>query len=249
MARAGTGATGHHGASRPAPGWILAEERLNRAVAVCFVLGSGFFVLGAVLAELTAAGVVRCALVYLTGGVLFAVGAWGGFLGCVNYPGPASGARHWRWWAYRPMRIDWCSALLLLGGAWVFCVNLVDSLMRGLSAQQTDRLVWAPDMIGCTLFLVSGQLAVHQVRRAARPARGPAWWTAVINQAGAVLFMVAALADYTRDATGSPVNVHIANWATLGGAVCFLAGGVAQWFVTPAGVAGTPGSAERPGPA
>lgn len=231
--------------------------RLNRAVAVCFVTGSGFFVLGAVLAELTAAGVVRCASVYLAGGLLFALGAWGAFLGCVNAPDspPASAgsAPRWHWWSYRPMRVDWCSALLLLAGAAVFCVNLVDSLMRGLSAQQTDRLVWAPDMIGCTLFLVSGQLAVHQVRRtvdrARAHSRGPAWWTAVVNQVGAGLFMAAALADYTRDATGSPVNVHVANWATLVGAACFLVGGVVQWFVTPSAVSGALMTANRPGAA
>ncbi|MFX4292806.1 hypothetical protein [Streptomyces bohaiensis] len=248
MARAARGTAADRGASGAPAAWGAVAARLNRAVAACFVLGSGFFVLGAVLAELTAAGVVRCALVYLTGGVLFALGAWGAFLGCVNNPESGTAGR-WRWWAYRPMRLDWCSALLLLAGAWVFCVNLVDSLMRGLSAQQTDRLVWAPDMIGCTLFLVSGQLAVHQVRRAVTRSRDAAWWTAVVNQAGAALFMVAALADYTKDATGSPVNVHVANWATLGGAACFLVGGVVQWFVVPAAVPGPFGEADRPGTA
>ena len=43
----------------------------------------------------------------------------------------------------------------------VFGVNLLDSFLQGLTAKQVNRLIWAPDMIGCALFLVSGHLALR----------------------------------------------------------------------------------------
>ncbi len=228
-------------ADRYAAAPVLGRLRLlNRIVSATFTVGSALFVAGAALAELTAVGVVRCALVYLAGGLLFTVGAYAEFLQCVNAPGRGGRddglvAGEWRWWSYEPMRVDWLSALLLLGGTGVFGVNLLDSLLRGLSAQQIDRLVWTPDMIGCTLFLISGQLAVHEVchGRVVVRVRDLGWWIVVVNQLGAVLFMVSALADYTQPATDSLVNVSLANWATLGGALLFCAGGVLQAYERP----------------
>ena len=44
----------------------------------------------------------------------------------------------------------------------MFGVNLLDSFLQGLTAKQVNRLIWAPDMIGCTLFLISGHLALTQ---------------------------------------------------------------------------------------
>ena len=47
---------------------------------------------------------------------------------------------------------------MLFAGTLVFGVNLLDSFLQGLTAKQANRLIWAPDMVGCTLFLVSGHL-------------------------------------------------------------------------------------------
>lgn len=49
-----------------------------------------------------------------------------------------------------------------------------------------------------------------------------------MNQLGSVLFMVSALAAFTRPATGSPLNADVADWGTLCGALCFSLGGVLQ---------------------
>jgi hypothetical protein len=54
-----------------------------------------------------------------------------------------------------------------------------------------------------------------------------------INQVGSILFAVSALASYTRPATESLVNVDVANWGTLTGALCFAIGGVVQLFERP----------------
>jgi len=54
-----------------------------------------------------------------------------------------------------------------------------------------------------------------------------------INQVGSILFMISALAAFVRPATSSEVNVAVANWGTLTGALCFAVGGVMQAFERP----------------
>jgi hypothetical protein len=92
-------------------------------------------------------------------------------------------------------------------------------------------------VIGSTLFLISGHLAVVELshgRLRWRPRRDLAWWIVAINQLGSILFAVAALASFTRPMTGSVVNIDVANWGTLAGALCFAAGGILQIFERPA---------------
>ncbi|MGW3401039.1 hypothetical protein ACWDPI_05430, partial [Streptomyces zhihengii] len=148
-----------------------------------------------------------------------------------RWPGRRSRCRRpWRWWSYEPARLDWLSAFVLFAGTLVFAVDLLDSFLQGLTVHQVNRLIWAPDVIGCLLFLISGHLAFAEICHG-RPCvrrRDLGWWIVAVNQLGSVLFMVSALAAYTRPATGSPVNADIANWGTLAGALCFLVGGVLQ---------------------
>lgn len=127
------------------------------------------------------------------------------------------------------------STFLLFQGTLVFGVNLLDSFLQGLTARQTNRLVWTPDMIGCVLFLVSGHLAVIEVCHG-RPCfhrRSLGWWIVAVNQLGSALFMVSALAAFSRPATDSPVNVGVANCGTLTGALCFAVAGVLQAYERP----------------
>ncbi|MGZ5410979.1 MAG: hypothetical protein ACXWYV_00565 [Solirubrobacterales bacterium] len=60
------------------------------------------------------------------------------------------------------------------------------------------------------------------------------WSIVAINQIGSILFMISALAAFTRPETSSDVNVAVANWGTLTGALCFAIGGVMQAFDRPA---------------
>jgi hypothetical protein len=90
-------------------------------------------------------------------------------------------------------------------------------------------------VIGCVLFLVSGHLALVQVRRERRQGRGTGvgWRIAVVNQVGSALFMAAAIAAFVRPTTGDELAVGIANWSTFAGAACFAAAGVMQEFQRP----------------
>ncbi|THA78374.1 hypothetical protein E6R60_05660 [Streptomyces sp. A0642] len=214
-------------------------RRLNAIAAIAFTVGGGLFAAGAAVAQF-GPGDATGAWIYFVGGLFFNTGGYASLLQAVNAPRQTNGigalaARRWRWWSYEPGRIDWLSTFVLFVGTLVFGVNLLSSLLQGLSTQQVNRLIWAPDMVGCTLFLISGHLALVEVCHG-RPgirAGDLGWWIVAVNQLGSVLFMVAAVADFTRPTTASVVNVDIADWGTLAGALCFSAGGVLQYFERP----------------
>ncbi|MFD8208845.1 hypothetical protein ACFV2S_20925 [Streptomyces sp. NPDC059695] len=215
-------------------------RRLNAVAATAFVVGGAFFAAGAGVAQFGSADATRLATIYFAGGLFFNTGGYASLLQVINAPRHVVGGRElvtrrWRWWSYEPMRLDWLSVFLLFTGTLVFGVNLLDSFLQGLNVHQVNRLIWVPDVVGCVLFLASGHLALVEVCHG-RPRllpRSLGWWIVAVNQLGSVLFMVSALAAYTRLSTGSPVNIDIANWGTLTGALCFSVGGVLQFFERP----------------
>jgi hypothetical protein len=177
------------------------------------------------------------AVVYLVGGVFFSTGGYVSLLQAINAPrgaGPdgAIVARRWRWWSSEPQRLEWLSALVLFVGTLVFAINLVDSLIGDLTPAQENRLVWSPDMVGCSLFLISGHLAMVDFCDSwpCLRVRDLGWWIVAVNQLGSVLFMVSAVASFVGPASGTPVSIGIANWGTLTGALCFAMGGLLQEF-------------------
>ncbi|MFD7558130.1 hypothetical protein ACFV9E_26750 [Streptomyces sp. NPDC059835] len=216
-------------------------RRLNAVASGAFVIGGALFALGAAIAQFGSGDAFESACVYFAGGLFFNTGGYTSLLQVLNAPRHTPGGgrlvtSRWRWWGYEPMRLDWLSAFVLFVGTLVFGVNLLDSFLHGLSVQQTNRLIWTPDVIGCVLFLISGHLAFAEICHRARPclrSRSLGWWVVAVNQLGSVLFMVSALAAFTRPATGSLVNADIANWGTLAGALCFSIGGVLQAFERP----------------
>ncbi|WP_030293322.1 hypothetical protein [Streptomyces katrae] len=230
----------HQSSPRIADGVSVSRlRRLNTVAALAFTLGGALFALGAWVAQFGSSNATG-AWIYFAGGLFFNTGGYASLLQAINAPRPEAGAgslvtRAWAWWRYEPYRIDWLSTFVLFIGTLVFGINLLSSLLQGLSLQQVNRLIWAPDMVGCILFLVSGHLALLEVCHG-RPGvrtRDLAWWIVAINQLGSVLFLISALAAFTRPATGSLVNEAIANWGTLTGALCFSAGGVLQLLERP----------------
>jgi hypothetical protein len=214
-------------------------RRVNWVEAAAFTIGGSLFAAGAAVAQLGSADATTAASIYFAGGLFFNTGAYAALLGAINVD-----AESWRWWSYEPHRIDWLSAFVLFVGTLAFAINLTDSFLQGLTTQQVNRLIWAPDVMGCALFLISGHLAMTAVCDRVRPCVRPRdldWWIVGINQLGSILFMIAALAAFTRPETGSEVNVDVANWGTLTGAVCFAIGGVMQGFDRPRERKGTPG--------
>ncbi|MFF9063741.1 hypothetical protein ACF09E_00140 [Streptomyces sp. NPDC014891] len=216
-------------------------RRLNAVAATAFVIGGLLFAAGAAVAQFGSGDATTCASIYFAGGLFFNSGGYVSLLQVVNAPRHAPGAEgtlvagRWRWWSYEPLRIDWLSAFVLFAGTLVFAVDLLDSFLQGLTAQQINRLIWAPDVIGCVLFLISGHLGFAEICHG-RPClrrRDLGWWIVAVNQLGSILFMVSALAAYTRPATGSLINADVADWGTLTGALCFSVGGLLQYDERP----------------
>jgi hypothetical protein len=217
-------------------------RHLNWIAAFGFVAGGSLFALGAAIAQLGSGNATASASIYFAGGIFFSTGAYASLLGAINAPrrvgtdGTPSGGR-WRWWSYEPRRIDWLSTFVLFAGTLAFGVSLINAFLKGLTTQQENRLIWSPEMIGCILFLISGHLAMGEICHRFRPClrrRDLGWAIVAINQVGSILFMFSALAAFIRPVTGSEVNVDVANWGTLTGAVCFAIGGVMQAFDSPA---------------
>jgi hypothetical protein len=226
--------------SASAPTRRLSSSRsalLNAVAATAFLIGGSLFALGAGLAQ---AGVstTACASVYLVGGLFFSTGGYSSVLQVVNEPrDPDGDPPRWRWWSREPRRLQWLSAVVLFAGTLVFAINLVDSFIAELSPAAEDRLVWSPDMVGCALFLISGHLALTEIgggRRFWRH-RDLGWWIVGVNQIGSVLFMVSAVASFVEPASAEAVNIGIANWGTLTGALCFAIAGLMQEFEHPLG--------------
>ncbi|MEV4561209.1 hypothetical protein AB0K51_30035 [Kitasatospora sp. NPDC049285] len=244
--RRGVIAVRPHGADRAhharADDTALARlRRLNVIAATAFVVGGALFAVGAGVAQFGSGDATTCCSIYFAGGLFFNTGGYVSLLQVVNAPRHVPGGegrlvtRPWRWWSYEPMRVDWLGAFVLFVGTLVFGVNLLASFLQGLSVQQVNRLIWTPDVIGCVLFLISGHLGFVEICHG-RPCirqRNLGWWIVAVNQLGSVLFMVSALAAFTRPATGSLVNADIANWGTLLGALCFSVGGVLQLVERP----------------
>ncbi|OIJ69729.1 hypothetical protein WN71_001575 [Streptomyces mangrovisoli] len=216
-------------------------RRLNAIAATAFVIGGALFAAGAGVAQLGSGDATTCASIYFAGGLFFNTGGYVSLLQVVNAPRHVPGGagrlvtRRWRWWSYEPTRVDWLSAFVLFAGTVVFAVDLLDSFLQGLSVQQVNRLVWAPDVVGCVLFLISGHLAFVEVchGRFRVLGRDLGWWIVAVNQLGSALFMISAITAFTRPTTGSLVNATIANWTTLTGALCFSLGGVLQLYERP----------------
>ncbi len=205
-------------------------RRTNTVAATAFVVGGSLFCLGALLAQADVGGPRLAAAVFLVGGVFFTTGGYTSVLLVAN----ARGGK-WRWWSTEPSRLDWAGAVTLFVGTLYFGASLLVALIGDLTTAQIHRLVWSPEVIGCVLFLVSGHLALVQLRRERRQGRRDdlGWWIAVVNQAGSALFMVAAVAAFVRPTTGDELAVGIANWGTFAGAACFAAAGVMQEFQRP----------------
>jgi hypothetical protein len=228
------------GPNRAAAAPARRQRLLNTIAAVAFTVGGSLFALGAAVAQLGSGDPTTSACIYFAGGLFFNTGGYATLLQAINSPRDlgADGSptyERWRWWAWEPDRIEWVSAVVLFGGTLVFGVNLLDSFLQGLTAKQENRLIWAPDMVGCAMFLISGHLALAEVRHGSLRTRlrELGWWIPAINQLGSYLFLVSALAAYINPETDSVVNEAIANWGTLTGALCFAAGGVLQGFERP----------------
>jgi predicted membrane protein len=182
----------------------VAHRVSERWVAAGFALGSLCFFVGPFPGFVQLVGARADAWVFFIGSLFFTAAA-----GVELLHASADRARP---------DATWWSAAIQFAGTLFFNISTFDVLLSDLSAQQEDRLIWAPDVFGSACFLVSGVLAYR--------ASGSPRTMAAVNLAGCVFFGISAVASYVVPDTGSILNLAAANWNTALGALCFLAGAV-----------------------
>lgn len=225
---------------RTRPAHAVRLGRCNTVSGISFAIGGALFTLGAMLSALDIASTLTIDLTFLVGGFFFSLGAYAALVQEINSPrGIGSDGRlhenPWRWWAYEPVRPGWVAAFVLFCGTLAFAISLIDAFGQNLDTQQLNRLIWAPEIVGCVLFLVSGHIGILEVchGRFRLLPRSLGWWIVTVNQIGSWLFMLSGLAAFVRPATGDLISPVLVNWGTALGAACFSLAGIAQVFERP----------------
>lgn len=183
----------------------VAREHWDVVIALGFAIGSACFFIGPFPGFVQLVGEGADGVVFFVGSVFFTFAA-----GLELREATLRLGR----WAANP---SWWSAAIQFAGTLLFNVNTFDAMKDGLSAEQTNRLVFAPDLFGSACFLASGLLAY-------RVATGPEHRMAAVNLAGCVLFGISAIASYVVPSTGSVLDLAAVNWCTALGALCFFVG-------------------------
>lgn len=149
-----------------------------------------------------------------------------------------------RWWE---PHADWLAAAVQFAGTVFFNINTWNAMDAALTTQQENLRVWVPDAVGSVCFLVASVVAlvIVQHRWLAWEPRDPDWKIGVANLLGSIAFGIAAIAAFSRPATGSLVDDRLANTGTAAGALCFLLG--ALLLVREARAERRRGSGERVG--
>jgi hypothetical protein len=178
----------------------------DRTIALGFAVGSLCFFIGPFPGFVELVGVGADGVVFFAGSIFFTLAASLELREATVARGRRFGDDP-SWWS---ASIQWVGTLL-------FNVNTFDAMQSGLTTSQENKLVFAPDLIGSSCFLVSSVIAY-------RVASGPSMRMAVVNLAGSVLFGVSALASYVVPSSGSMLDLAAVNWSTALGALCFLIG-------------------------
>jgi hypothetical protein len=190
----------------------------ERRMAGLFALGSACFVVGPFPGYAQLAGAQADAITFFIGSIFFTGG--GALQAAIAFPerrssphGPAA----------------WRAAAIQLAGTLFFNVTTYQAVHTSLSNAGYDRVVWRPDALGSVCFLVSAVIAYRaSARHGRRPAHGPpGWWEPSINLLGCVFFSISAVGGYVVPASGSPLDLAVANVSTVLGAACFLTCAVA----------------------
>jgi hypothetical protein len=186
----------------------------ERWMAVCFAFGSTCFFVGPFPGYAQLAGPDAVGITFFAGSIWFTAG--GGLQSWLAFAERGShGAGRAAWWA----------AIVQSAGTVFFNISTLHAIATLSGDAGYDRLVWRPDALGSTCFLVSGAIAYRaSARHGWLPARGErGWWEPLVNLLGCVLFGLSAVAGYVVPATGSVLDLAAANWNTAAGAACFLA--------------------------
>jgi hypothetical protein len=208
--------------SRPGSAW-WAPRRAYWWIAVLFSIGSTCFLVGPFPGFINLVGAGADGAVFFAGSIFFTSAALLQFLETAN----AHRAGRLRLFTLEPDNPDWWATLTQLVGTLFFNLSTFHALQTGLSSSAQDRLIWAPDALGSTLFLISGVLAWVQQRAA--PGESPRsfeGWIAAVNLGGCIAFGLSAIGSFVVPKSGDLLALGAANFFTSLGALGFLIGAI-----------------------
>lgn len=199
-------------------------------IAALFCVGSACFTVGPMPWWESLVGSRWTGLTFFVGSIFFTFASYLCFVEVANTPAAVDvdGAprRHgpFRLVSWRPRSIDWWSTgVQLVGTIWFNAMTFL-ALSDSWSVQQTNRLVWAPDVIGSVCFLVASYLAWAEVCHSAGRLRfgDVSWWIVVLNLLGSVFFGLSAIGAFTSPSSGEVVGLRLDNGGTILGGICFF---------------------------
>ena len=210
--------------------------QLNWWIAVIFALGASLFMVGSVLS--LAPGLARVwsldtdaiNTTFFAGSIPFTTAAYLQLFQSAN-AGEFSlhGIRRTRrvvLFGWRPHDIGWLSCALQFPGTALFNLNTFDATLSGLDWLQQDLMIWAPDVAGSVLFLLSGYLAFVETchRHFAWRPDSISWWVTFANLLGCLAFMISAAFAFVPPQSPDFDAAALAALFTLVGAAGFLVG-------------------------
>ena len=209
----------------------LRPRRLNRIVAVLFMIGSAGFAIGSVSAYASAVGSTADAITFFAASLFFTSASFGQL---VQSQSPAMAATEAagddrrqpiRLLAWLPRDRAWLAAAIQFPGTLFFNATTLRAIFTDVASSQYDKVVWRPDFFGSVLFLVSSAFAILAVGKLLSwQPRDDAWRIAWLNVIGSVAFMASAIGAFVLPETGAAVDLTLADRGTLLGAVCFFVG-------------------------
>lgn len=184
-------------------------------IGLLFVIGSACFVLGPIPAYESAVGGTATAWTYFIGSLFFTSAAYLSYVEVIRESGR-------RWFGWTPSAAGFWATSIQLVGTLYFNVMTFLSLFS-VPDDLVNRVIWRPDAIGSTCFLVASVIAFAEAGHrwwSWRPGQRD-WHVTALNLWGSVFFGLSAIGGYVTE-TGTLLNERLANGGTLLGALCFL---------------------------
>lgn len=183
-----------------------------------FAIGSACFALGSLPLYFNRVSSTATAVTFFVGSLFFTSAGYIQYYLAIN-----EGKEERRYFDYDSGNPDVKSAAIQSIGTLFFNVSTFAALISGLSLEQENRLIWAPDMFGSAAFLISSWIALEYIRSKIRDGQHPPdWWMAMLNFLGSVAFGLAAVAAVFLPTTGEPLNITLVNAGTFLGACGFF---------------------------
>ena len=216
--------------------FLWMPRQMNWWIGTVFAAGSLLFALASVLSlapELARAWSLDSTAIngiFFAGSIPFTTAAYLQLFQAANAgdfsPAESRAPRRRALFGWQPSDIGWLSSALQFVGTILFNFNTFDAMIPSLNWFQQDLLIWAPNIVGSVLFLVSGYLAFIETCHAhwAWNPQSISWRVVFTNLLGCVGFMTAATFAIVLPGPVNTEAVHISILFTLLGAIGFLVG-------------------------